>query len=186
MSRVGKNPIVVPAGVEARLDGQTIVVRGPKGELTRVLHPHVQVAIGNDAGNTMITVTVQNAEDVKDRALWGLFRNLVANMVTGVTQGFEKKLEVVGVGYKVSGGGNAITLDVGFSHDVPIQLPSGITAVIDKNTITLSGADKELLGQITAHIRAVRPPEPYKGKGIKYIDEQIRRKAGKAAKAGAK
>lgn len=186
MSRVGKNPVVIPAGVEVRIDADQIVVRGPKGELTRTLHPHVQAVAGDFEGQKAVTVTVTDPENTQDRALWGLFRNLIANMVTGVTQGFEKKLEVIGVGYKVSGGGKSITLDVGYSHDVPVAMPEGITAAVDKNTITLNGANNELLGQVAARIREIRKPEPYKGKGIKYIDEHIRRKAGKAAKAGAK
>lgn len=175
-------PVAVPQGVEVRLDGPRITVKGPKGELARVLHPHVSVKQENNE----LTVTVASPEDKSDRALWGLFRNLVANMVEGVTKGFEKKLEVIGVGYKVAGSGAKITLDVGYSHEVPVELPKGVTAAVDKNTITLSSADKEVLGEAAARIRAIRPPEPYKGKGIKYVDEHIRRKAGKAAKAGAK
>lgn len=175
-------PVAVPQGVEVCLDGPRITVKGPKGELARVLHPHVSVKQENNE----LTVTVASPEDKSDRALWGLFRNLVANMVEGVTKGFEKKLEVIGVGYKVAGSGAKITLDVGYSHEVPVDLPKGVTAAVDKNTITLSSADKEVLGEAAARIRAIRPPEPYKGKGIKYVDEHIRRKAGKAAKAGAK
>ncbi|TAK04986.1 50S ribosomal protein L6 [Patescibacteria group bacterium] len=182
MSRIGKMPVAVPQGVEVRLDGANITVKGPKGELARVLHPHVAVKQENNE----LTITVASPEEKGDRALWGLFRNLIANMVEGVTKGFEKKLEVIGVGYKVAGSGAKITLDVGFSHEVPIDLPKGVTASVDKNLITLASADKELLGESAARIRSVRPPEPYKGKGIKYVDEYVRRKAGKAAKAGAK
>ncbi len=180
MSRIGKMPVPVPAGVEVRLEGSRVTVKGPKGELVRELHPNVKVVQADGA----LTVSVVDPENTGDRALWGLFRNLLRNMVEGVTKGFEKKLEVIGVGYKVSGSGAKIVLDLGFSHEVPVELPKGITALVEKNTITLSGADKELLGETAARIRAFRPPEPYKGKGIKYIDEHIRRKAGKAAKAG--
>lgn len=182
MSRIGKMPVAVPQGVEVHLDGSRITVKGPKGELARVLHPHVTVTQENNE----LTVTVASPEVKSDRALWGLFRSLVANMVEGVTKGFEKKLEVIGIGYKVTGSGDKITLDVGFSHEVPVDLPKGVTAVVEKNFITLASADKELLGESAARIRSIRPPEPYKGKGIKYIDEHIIRKAGKAAKAGAK
>lgn len=180
MSRIGKQPITIPQGVEVRVDGRQVRVKGPKGELVRELHPHVTVVVADG----IITVTVANPDVTGDRALWGLFRQLIANMTEGVTKGYEKRLEVVGVGYKVSGSGSKLTLDVGFSHEVPVELPKGITAVIEKNTIILTGADKELLGEIAARIRAIRKPEPYLGKGIKYVDEHIRRKAGKAAKAG--
>lgn len=182
MSRIGKMPVAVPQGVEVHLDGSRITVKGPKGELARVLHPHVTVKQENNE----LTITVASPEDKGDRALWGLFRSLIANMVEGVTKGFEKKLEVIGIGYKVAGSGAKITLDVGFSHEVPIDLPKGVTATVEKNLITLVSADKELLGESAARIRSIRPPEPYKGKGIKYVDEHVIRKAGKAAKAGAK
>ncbi len=179
MSRIGKLPIPIPQGVEVRLDGRLVRVKGPKGELVRELHPHVTAAVADGK----VTVTVADPE-AADRALWGLFRQLIANMVEGVAKGFEKKLEVVGVGYKVSGSGSKLTLDVGYSHEVPVDLPTGVTATVEKNTVTLSGADKELVGETAARIRAIRKPEPYLGKGIKYVDEHIRRKAGKAAKAG--
>ncbi len=133
-----------------------------------------------------VTVAVAEPDLVRDRALWGLFRSLIQNMITGVTKGFEKKLDVVGVGYKVAGGGAKITLDVGYSHPVEFPMPAGITATVEKNTITLNGANNEVLGETAAQIRRIRKPEPYKGKGIKYVDEVVRRKAGKAAKAGAK
>ena len=176
MSRIGKMPVAVPQGVEVRLEGANITVKGPKGELARVLHPHITVKQENNE----LTVTVASPDEKSDRALWGLFRNLIANMVEGVTKGFEKKLEVIGVGYKVSGAGAKITLDVGFSHEVPIDLPKGVTAAVDKNIITLSSADKEMLGESAARIRSIRPPEPYKGKGIRYETEVIKRKVGKS------
>lgn len=183
MSRIGKKPLILPAGVAVQVAGSVVTVKGPKGTLVRTLHPHVSLAVEEEEGKKILTVGVADTALVRDRALWGLFRTLLANMVTGVTTGFEKKLEVIGVGYKVAGGGKKITLDVGYSHSVAIDMPEGITATVEKNTITLAGADKELLGEVAAKIRRVRPPEPYKGKGIKYIDEVIQRKAGKAAKA---
>ena len=187
MSRIGKKPIILPGGVDAAQNGNLVTIKGHKGSLTRALHSHVSLSFGEQDGQKTVSVHVLAPDRVRDRALWGLFRTLLANMVHGVTAGFEKKLEVIGVGYKVSGGGHAITLDVGYSHPVVVDMPSGIAATIEKNIITLSGADKELVGEIAARIRRVRPPEPYKGKGIKYVGEVIRRKAGKAAKAaGAK
>jgi large subunit ribosomal protein L6 len=186
MSRIGKKPIPVPSGVEISIAGAEIIVKGPKGTLKRTLHPHVSAALETRDGGKEIIVTVKDPDEVRDRALWGLFRALFAGMVEGVTRGFEKKLEVIGIGYKVAGGGARLTLDVGFSHPVEFALPAGVTAAIEKNVITLTGADKEALGETAARIRRIREPEPYKGKGIKYIDEVIRRKAGKAAKAAAK
>jgi large subunit ribosomal protein L6 len=186
MSRIGKKPIAIPAGVDVTVGAGTVTVKGPKGTLTRAVHPHVTVAVAAGESGKEVAVTVQDPADVRDRALWGLFRTLIANMLAGVTKGFEKKLEVIGVGYKVAGGGAKITLEVGFSHPVEVALPAGITGTVEKNLITLAGADKELVGETAARLRRIRPPEPYKGKGIKYVDETIRRKAGKAAKAGAK
>ena len=135
----------------------------------------------------VLAVTVKDENDKKDRALWGLFSRLVANLVTGVTKGYEKSLEFVGVGYKIAMNGKTVKMDVGFSHEVDFPLPAGIEGKVEKNTLTLSGIDKQLVGEVAARIRRIRKPEPYKGKGIKYVDEVIRRKAGKAAKAtGAK
>lgn len=186
MSRIGKKPILLPAGVDFSVAGSTVTVKGPKGTLTRELHPHVSVSLKEEDGHKVVILHVADEERVRDRALWGLFRALLQNMVLGVTTGFEKKLEVIGVGYKVAGGGTKITLDVGYSHPVVVDLPAGITGTVEKNTITLSGNNNELLGETAARIRRIRKPEPYKGKGIKYTTEVIRRKAGKAAKAGAK
>lgn len=177
MSRIGKLPIEIPSGVDFKIVGATVTVKGPKGMLTATLHPHVAVADG--------VVSVKNPEDQKDRALWGTTRRLIGNMIDGVTKGFEKKMEAVGVGYKAAAAGPKLTLEVGFSHPVVITMPAGINVAVEKNTITVSGIDKQLVGEIAAAIRRVRPPEPYKGKGIKYVDEVIRRKAGKAAKTGA-
>lgn len=186
MSRIGKKPILLPAGVDVTVSGSTVTVKGPKGTLARELHPHISVVFQEEDGHKVVVIKTVDEERVRDRALWGLFRSLLQNMVLGVTVGFEKKLEVIGIGYKVAGGGSKITLDVGFSHQVPVVLPEGIVATVEKNTITLNGMNNELLGETAAQIRRIRKPEPYKGKGIKYIDEVIRRKAGKAAKAGAK
>lgn len=182
MSRIGKKPIIIPPGVDVRVLDGAIEVKGPKGSLRRTIHPHVKVT--QDDGKS-ITVEVALPTNTRDRALWGLFRMLIANMVVGVVSGFEKKLELSGIGYKVSGSGSKLTLELGYSHPVEFELPAGVTSAVEKNVITISGADKELVGEIAAQIRRLRPPEPYKGKGIKYAGEQIRRKAGKAAKAGA-
>ena len=183
MSRIGKKPIQIPSGVDVQVSDSELRVKGPKGELKLALHPHVRL---ERAGETL-TVTVKDENDKKDRALWGLFNRLAANLVVGVTKGYEKSLEFVGVGYKVSVAGKTVKMDVGFSHEVDFPLPAGIDAKADKNTLTISGIDKQLVGETAARIRRIRKPEPYKGKGIKYVDEVIRRKAGKAAKAtGAK
>ncbi len=186
MSRIGKKPIPLPQGVTVVIDGQGITVKGPKGELALVAHPHVRVTLGaGEGGAQELVVTVQDHEDASDRSLWGLHRSLVRNMVQGVTDGFRKQLEVVGIGYKVALAGRALTLEVGFSHPVKFELPIGIEAKVDKNFITLISADKQLLGDVAAQIRSIRKPEPYKGKGIKYVGEVVRRKAGKAVKTGA-
>lgn len=179
MSRIGKQPITLPDGVTATLSGAVLTVKGPRGALTQQIHADVIVLID---GQT-ITVNVADPERADNRALWGLFQRLIANMVTGVTAGFTKSLELVGVGYRVAVAGQTITLNVGFSHPVNIELPEGVTAKADKNTLTLEGSDKQVVGELAAQIRRIRKPEPYKGKGIKYVDEVIRRKAGKAAKA---
>lgn len=181
MSRIGKQPIIIPKDVTVTTEDSLIKIKGPKGELTRTLHPVVIVETGTDDGQNILKVQVKNPEKGGERALWGLFRALLANMVEGVTKGYEKQLEVNGVGYRVSLQGNKLTLEVGFSHSVEVEVPDGVEAKVEKNIISLSGVDKELVGQIAAKIRAVRKPEPYKGKGIKYVGEQIRRKAGKAA-----
>lgn len=181
MSRIGKKPLTIPEQVTFAIEaGNVVRVKGPKGELTRTFHPHVTFSL---QGN-VCTVTVQDEENIQDRALWGLSRRLAANMIEGVTKGYEKKLEMIGVGYRAAAAGQKLTLQVGFSHPVEFILPKGITASVEKNTfITLSGSDREVLGNTAARIRAVRKPEPYKGKGIKYAGEVIRRKLGKAAKA---
>jgi large subunit ribosomal protein L6 len=187
MSRIGKKPIQIPTGVEATMTDAELRVKGPKGSLTLALHPHIRLERKKDEElGDVITVSVKNETDTKDRALWGLFSRLVQNMVLGVTKGYEKALEFIGVGYKVSLVGKTVKFDVGFSHEIDFPLPAGIEAKVDKNVLTLTGIDKQLVGETAARIRRYRKPEPYKGKGIKYVDEVIRRKAGKSAKAGAK
>ena len=179
MSRIGKQPIALPAGVTAVLDGKVLTIKGSKGELQQTLHPVTDVVIGDGVMN----VVIQNIDDKDQRAIWGLMRSLVQNMVLGVTQGFEKKLEFNGVGYKVAVVGNQVNMSLGYSHPIEFPLPAGVSAVVEKNLLTLSGIDKQLVGETAARIRRHRKPEPYKGKGIKYTDEVIRRKAGKAAKS---
>ena len=176
MSRIGKLPVDLPQGVEVKLTGQMVEVKGPKGTLNREIHPMIEVKLEE----SQLSVTPRD-QSQKARALWGLCRSLLNNMVVGVHAGFSKTLEINGVGYRAELSGQNLNLNLGFSHPVVFPLPQGIEARVDKNTIiTLSGIDKELLGQTAATIRAYRPPEPYKGKGIKYSDEVIIRKVGKA------
>jgi len=179
MSRIGKLPIQILDGVEIKLDGSLLLVKGPKGETKQEIHR--QVAIEINEAEKVINVTVAHPDDHRQNALWGLFRSLVFNMVWGAKNGFEKKLEINGIGYKANAGKNKLTLNVGYSHPIEFELPSGIECKVESNIITISGADKQLVGEVAANIRKIRKPEPYKGKGIKYIDEVIRRKAGKAA-----
>ena len=176
MSRIGKKPVAVPKNVTASVDGQTIKVKGPKGELERRVHPDITVALDNG------TIVVNRPSDeANHRALHGLTRTLVANMVDGVTKGYSKQLEIVGVGYKAEGRPYGLQLALGFSHPIEYRAPKGIKLSAPQPTqIVIEGADKELVGQVAAELRSLRPPEPYKGKGIKYVGEQIRRKAGKA------
>ena len=181
MSRIGKKPIMIPAGVTVDVDGQRVVVRGPKGELTRLVDQTVSVQVVDQS----VAVTVANETDQRQRALWGTFAAHIHNMIQGVLVGFQKQLEVNGVGYRVALQGTDIKLEIGFSHPVIYSLPKEVQATVEKNVITFKSADRERLGQVAAAVRALRPPEPYKGKGIKYLDEVIRRKAGKAAKAAA-
>ena len=169
MSRIGKQPITLESGVEFSVQDGIVTMKGPKGTLTQKLHTHVSVA---KDGNTL-RVTVADPESQDDKALWGLFQRLILNMATGVTKGFEKRLEVNGVGYKIAIAGKKLTLHLGFSHPIDFELPAGIEGKIEKNVIILSGSDKQLVGEIAAQIRRLRKPEPYKGKGIKYSDEEI-------------
>lgn len=185
MSRIGIKPIQIPEKVEVTLSEGTVRVKGPKGELAQALEPVVSVKKETADGVETLVVSVSNPDEKHERAMWGTTRALIASMVKGVTEGFSKQLEVIGVGYRVNAQGKKLVLEVGFSHPVEFAIPEGITASIEKNTITLSGVDKQLVGEIAARIRRIRVPEPYKGKGIKYSDEVVRRKAGKAAKASA-
>ncbi len=177
MSRIGKLPIAIPSGVTITVDPQNIVVSGPKGNLSQVQLEGITVKTEGDR----VIVTRVNDEP-KNRAKHGLMRSLINNMVVGVSQGFDKKLEVNGVGYRVAMAGNGLKLNLGFSHDVNFALPSGINASVEQNVITISGIDKQQVGQVAADIRKLRKPEPYKGKGIKYVDERILRKSGKSGK----
>ncbi|NQT50025.1 50S ribosomal protein L6 [Candidatus Kuenenbacteria bacterium] len=177
MSRIGKMPIEILDNVEIKLDNALVTVKGPKGELTQEIHPYVNL----DIQEKQVIVTVKNDSDHNQKALWGLFRSLINNMVLGVTGGFEKKLEINGVGYKAAMSGTKLTLNVGFSHPVEFEIPEGITCQVDGNVVTISGISKQQVGEVAANIRKVKKPEPYKGKGIKYMDEVIRRKVGKAA-----
>lgn len=176
MSRVGRMPIDIPAGVTATLDGQVITVKGPKGELTRTLHPDMKVTVQDNV------ITVERPNDEKNnRALHGLTRALIANMVKGVTDGFKKELEIVGVGYRAQMKGKKLALTLGFSHPLELDAPEGITIECPSATqIVISGINNEHVGEFAAKIRGYRLPEPYKGKGIRYVGEHVRRKAGKA------
>ena len=179
MSRIGRSPVNIPDGVQVAIDGATVRVKGPKGELTRTFRP--EITLRQDAGQ-LIVERPSDAPSV--RALHGLTRALLNNMVLGVSTGFFKQLQVEGVGYRAEKNGNDLMLSVGYSHPVRFPPPGGISFEVDEKArqIKILGPDKELVGQVAADIRKVRPPEPYKGKGIRYIDEHVRRKAGKAGK----
>ena len=175
MSRIGKKPVPLPKGVTATVDGKLVKVKGPKGELSVKLVPQVDAKVEADG----ITVT-PNMDMDRARQMWGLSRTLVNNLVVGVTQGFQQRLEINGVGYRAAVQGKVLNLQLGFSHDVPYAIPRGITIVAEKPTsISISGIDKQLVGQVAAEIRGWRPPEPYKGKGVRYEGEYVRRKEGK-------
>lgn len=182
MSRVGRKPLALPSGVTATIDDRLVIVKGPKAELRLTLPVGIDVTQTTEGQETVLTVIPLSAEDLSIKALWGTMRALLANMVEGVSKGFQRQLEVNGVGYRVAVQGRNLALELGFSHPITFPLPEGITATVEKNVITLSGSDKFVLGEVAAHLRRLRKPEPYKGKGIKYMDEVIRRKAGKAAK----
>ena len=175
MSRIGKKPVPIPAGVEVKVGGDAVQIKGPKGTLSTPVHPSVTYAVEGSE------IAVNRVDDSRLAcSQHGLRRTLLANCVEGVTKGFQKTLEVIGVGYKVAVQGKKVVLTVGFSHPVEFPLPQGIDAVVDGSKLNLTGIDKQLLGEVAAQIRRVRPPEPYKGKGIKYAEEHIRRKAGKS------
>jgi large subunit ribosomal protein L6 len=175
MSRIGKKPVTLPKGVNLELQGQTVAVKGPRGELRRTLHPEMQLALADG-----VLTVARPSEDKRHKALHGLTRTLVQNMVDGVSKGFVKTLEIQGVGYKAEAKPYGVNLVVGYSHPVKYEAPKGIKISVENNTtVKIEGADKEAVGQVAAELRAVRPPEPYKGKGIRYQGEQVRRKAGK-------
>jgi large subunit ribosomal protein L6 len=177
MSRIGKKPVAIPNNVTVTVDGSTVKVKGPKGELTRTFDPGMKISV---EGNEVIID--RPGEEKRDRAMHGLTRALLANMVTGVTEGFKKTLEIVGVGYKAEKRGKNLVVTVGYSHPVNYPEPSGITlSTPAPTTIVIEGIDKQKVGQVAAELREFRPPEPYKGKGIRYQGEQVRRKAGKTA-----
>lgn len=178
MSRIGKKPVQLPKGVSVTVKDGRVVVRGPKGELVRQVPEHVDVKA------TAEVVQVTRRSDAKDaRACHGLMRALVNNMVTGVTRGYERKLEINGVGYRAEVTGQKITLALGFSHPVVYDLPPGVSAKVEKNVVVVQGIDRQLVGQTASKVRSFRPPEPYQGKGVKYVEEVIRRKVGKTGAA---
>ena len=177
MSRVGKEPITIPAGVEVRLCDDSVIVKGAKGELSSPLFADITV---EQDGNTL-TVSCADLETKKTKSFYGLARMLIANNITGVTTGFEKKLELRGVGYRAQTQGKNLNLSLGFSHPVVYALPDGVSATVDASIITVSGIDKQKVGQVAAEIRAYRPPEPYKGKGVRYVGEYVPMKEGKKA-----
>jgi large subunit ribosomal protein L6 len=174
MSRVGKKPILIPEDVEVKIEGQEVTIKGPKGELQKKVRPEIKIEKKENK-----IILSPKIETKKTNAFWGLFRSLLDNMIKGVKEGFEKKLEIEGLGFKATKEGENLILKVGFSHPVEIKAPEGISFSIEKNVITVSGIDKEKVTQVAAKIRKVRPPEPYKGTGIKYLGEKIRRKPGK-------
>ncbi len=177
MSRLGKLAITIPNGTQVTMADGFITVKGPKGELKQELNKKIQVEINDN----QISVKPVNPDSKEGKSFWGLFRTLINNMVLGVNEGYEKKLEIKGVGYKMAVNGDKINFNLGFSHPIEFPLPAGISAVVEGNSLTIKGIDKQMVGEISAQIRKMREPEPYKGKGIKYSDEIIRRKAGKAA-----
>ena len=180
MSRIGRKPIVIPAGVDVKIDGSTVTVKGPKGTLSRTVHQNMNVAVEDGV------IHVTRPDDNKlNRSLHGLTRTLVANMVEGVEKGFSKELEINGVGYRAAKQGKDLVLNIGYSHQVIVPETDGITIEVPSpNKVVISGPDRQKVGQFAAQVREKRPPEPYKGKGIKYVDEHIRRKEGKAGKGG--
>ena len=179
MSRIGKNPVVVPTGVDVTIEGDLVTVKGPKGTLSHRVAAPITAARGDDGS---IVVTRPDDERLS-RSLHGLTRTLIANLVTGVTQGYEKRLEIVGTGYRVVAKGQALEFALGFSHPVTVTAPEGITFTVETPTkFVVSGIDKQQVGEVAANIRKIRKPEPYKGKGVRYAGEQVRRKVGKAGK----
>ena len=180
MSRIGKKQIEIPKGVEVQIEGQKVIVRGPKGELSREFRNEIKFEKKDDR----ILVSCEDSSQ-ETRALWGLIRTLVSNMVQGVAKEFEKKLEIEGIGYRATVEGEQVNLTLGFSHPVKLEIPENVRVSVEKNVITVTGIDKEKVGQLAARIRAARPVEPYKGKGIRYQGEFVRRKLGKKAAVAA-
>lgn len=177
MSRIGKQPVPLPDGVTAQVDGARVTVKGPKGEITDTFHPDMRVEERD--GELVVT---RPTDQSRHRSLHGLTRSLIANMVEGVTEGYERSLEIQGVGYRATKRGRDVNLTLGFSHDVLYEVPEGIDVEVESPTLLhVRGVDKQLVGEVAAEIRDIRPPEPYKGKGVRYVGEQVRRKAGKAA-----
>lgn len=179
MSRIGRQPISVPAGVTVTIEGSRVAVQGPKGQQELVLLPGIKAE--QQDGQVLVTKAVETPDTQK---AYGLMRTLVNNMLVGVSSGFERQLEINGVGFRANAAGNVINLSLGFSHPIEFQLPGGVEAKVERNIITVSGSNKQLVGQVAANLRALKKPEPYKGKGIKYVEERIRRKAGKTATKG--
>jgi large subunit ribosomal protein L6 len=179
MSRIGRKPIPVPSGVEVSIDGQTVVVKGPKGQLQHTLAEPIKAERGDDGQ----LVVIRPSDERRAKELHGLSRTLIANMVVGVTEGYRKTLEIAGTGYRVVAKGADLEFALGFSHPVPVPAPPGITFTVERPTLFhIAGIDKQQVGEVAANIRKIRPPEPYKGKGVRYQGEVIRRKAGKAGK----
>lgn len=181
MSRIGKIQRIIPSGVSANMEKNILVIKGPKGQLSLKINPEATIVVADNS----VSVDVVNKKSKKNRAVWGTYSSIIDNMICGVTTGFKKQLEINGVGYKANMKGVDLVLEVGYSHPIVIKPPTGIKFTVEKNLITIEGFDKQLVGEQAAQIRRVRKPEPYKGKGIKYIDEVIRRKAGKTAGKGA-
>ncbi|MDB5456479.1 MAG: ribosomal protein [Caulobacter sp.] len=175
MSRIGKKAVEIPAGVTLTLEGQTVTVKGPKGQLAWTIVEEIEIKLEDKE----LSLTPRD-DSKRAKSMWGLSRTLVANMVQGVTQGYEESLELVGVGYRAAMKGNALSIQLGFSHDVDVPAPAGISFAVPKQTeIKIAGIDKQLVGETAAKIRRIRPPEPYKGKGVRYLGEKVRRKEGK-------
>jgi large subunit ribosomal protein L6 len=179
MSRIGKKPILIPPGVDVKIEDSKVIVRGPKGELSREIRPEIKVEVKDN--QIFLSPKIEKAMDKKTKALWGLSRALLANMVQGVIEGYEKKLQIEGLGFRASLEGDNLVLQVGFTHPVRIKAPEGIKFSVEKEIITVSGIDKEKVSQIASKIRKIKPPEPYKGKGIRYFGEVVRKKVGKKA-----
>lgn len=178
MSRIGKVPIPIPEGITVTIDGNIVTVKGAKGQLSQTMHNDVSVA----QADGMLQVSIRDEKNHRHRALWGLSRVLINNMIEGLTKGYSKQLELQGVGYRMQMQGKNIVLQLGFSHPVEFALPEGVEGKIEGNIVTLSSINKHLLGETAAQLRALKKPEPYKGKGIRYVGEQVRRKAGKVVK----